>query len=139
MPRLSEGSHTPPRHKSRPWLPPQGSTSCSFRTSRPCSSPPGATPVVWLQDGLERGLHPFPGKSTGVGCHSLLQGIFLTQGRNPGLLHCRQTLYLLSHRGRTERGWPGTITREGKEGIGKREGTGKGSRSLFQVSHPWQC
>ena len=29
-----------------------------------------------------------PGKNTGVGCHSLLQGIFLTQGSNPGLLHC---------------------------------------------------
>ena len=28
-----------------------------------------------------------PGKKTGVGCHSLLQGIFLTQGSNPGLLH----------------------------------------------------
>ena len=31
-----------------------------------------------------------PGKNTGVGCHALLQGIFLTQGSNPGLLHCRQ-------------------------------------------------
>ena len=30
-----------------------------------------------------------PGKNTGVGCHSLLQGIFPTQGLNPGLLHCR--------------------------------------------------
>ena len=35
----------------------------------------------------------FPGKSTGVGCHALLQGIFLTQGLNPGLLHCQQILY----------------------------------------------
>ena len=34
-----------------------------------------------------------PGKNTGVGSHSLLQGIFLTQGSNPGLLHCRQILY----------------------------------------------
>ena len=42
---------------------------------------------------------PFPGKSTGVGCHFLLQGIFLTQGSNPGLLHCRQILYHLSHQG----------------------------------------
>ena len=41
----------------------------------------------------------FPGKSTGVGCHFFLQGIFLTQGSNPGLLHCRQTLYPLSHQG----------------------------------------
>ena len=32
------------------------------------------------------------GKNTGVGCHFLLQGIFPTQGSNPGLPHCRQTL-----------------------------------------------
>ena len=32
----------------------------------------------------------FPGKSTGVGCHFLLQGIFPTQGSNPGLPHCRR-------------------------------------------------
>ena len=32
-----------------------------------------------------------------MGCHFLLQGIFPTQGSNPGLPHCRQTLYLLSH------------------------------------------
>ena len=37
------------------------------------------------------------GKNTGVGCHALLQGIFLTQGWNSGLLHCRQILYHLSH------------------------------------------
>ena len=40
-----------------------------------------------------------PGKNTGVGCHSLFQGIFLTQGSNPGLLHCRQIAYHLSHQG----------------------------------------
>ena len=33
-----------------------------------------------------------PGKNTGVGCYFLLQGIFLTQGLNPGLPHCRLTL-----------------------------------------------
>ena len=33
----------------------------------------------------------------GVGCHFLLQGIFPTQGSNPGLLHCRGILYHLSH------------------------------------------
>ena len=43
-----------------------------------------------------------PGKNTGVGCHSLLQGIFLTQGSHPGLLHCRQILYHLSHQGRVD-------------------------------------
>ena len=41
----------------------------------------------------------FPGKKTGVGCHFLLQGILATQGSNLGLLHCRQTLYHLSHQG----------------------------------------
>ena len=40
-----------------------------------------------------------PGKNTGVGCHFLLQEIFQTQGSNPGLLHCRQILYLLSYQG----------------------------------------
>ena len=40
-----------------------------------------------------------PGKNTGVGCHSLLHVIFLTQGSNPGLLHCRQILYHLSYQG----------------------------------------
>ena len=34
----------------------------------------------------------FSGNNTGVGCHFLLQGIFLTQGSNPGLSHCRQIL-----------------------------------------------
>ena len=50
-------------------------------------------------------LHPwdFLGKSTRVGCHFLLQGIFLTQGSNPGLPLCRQTLYRLSHQGRRPR------------------------------------
>ena len=36
-----------------------------------------------------------PGKNTGVGCHLILQGIFLTQGLNLDLLHCRQILYHL--------------------------------------------
>ena len=35
----------------------------------------------------------FPGNSTRVGCHSFLHRIFPSQGSNPGLLHCRQTLY----------------------------------------------
>ena len=46
-------------------------------------------------------LHPwdFPGKSTRVDCHFLLQGIFPTQESYPGFPHCRQTLYHLSHQG----------------------------------------
>ena len=39
------------------------------------------------------------GQNTGVGSLSLLQGIFPTQGLNPGLPHCRQILYQLSHKG----------------------------------------
>ena len=41
-----------------------------------------------------------PGKNTGVGCHALLQGIFLTQVSNPDLPHYKQILYHLSHQGR---------------------------------------
>ena len=40
-----------------------------------------------------------PGKNTEVGCCALLQGSFPTQGLNPGLPHCRQILYCLSHQG----------------------------------------
>ena len=42
-----------------------------------------------------------PGQNTGVGSLSLLQGIFPTQGSNPGLQHCRQILYQLSYKGST--------------------------------------
>ena len=41
-----------------------------------------------------------PGQNTEVGSLSLLQGIFPTQGSNPGLLHCRQILYQLSQEGK---------------------------------------
>ena len=57
---------------------------------------------VWPHGlGPPRLLHPWdsPGKNTGVACHFLLQGIFLTQESNLGLLHCRQPLYCLSPQG----------------------------------------
>ena len=41
----------------------------------------------------------FPGKNAGVGCHFLLQGIFLTQGLNPWLLDRQANSLLLSHQG----------------------------------------
>ena len=48
-----------------------------------------------------------PGKNTGVGCHFLLQGIYRTQGLNPGLLHWKQNLVVwarfLSWKGRCNR------------------------------------
>ena len=40
-----------------------------------------------------------PGQNTAVGSHSLLQGIFPTQGSNPSLPHCGRILYQLSHQG----------------------------------------
>ena len=62
------------------------------------------TPSVVSDSLWSHGLYPsrlpcpwnFPGKNTGVGCRFLLQGIFLTQWSNPGLLHCRWMLYHLS-------------------------------------------
>ena len=49
------------------------------------SCPTLGDPVDWS---LSRLLRPwnFPGKNTAVGCHAFLQGIFLAQGWNPGLI-----------------------------------------------------
>ena len=47
----------------------------------------------------------FSRQETGGDSHSLLQGIFPTQGSNPGLPHCRQILYHLSHQGSDIRQW----------------------------------
>ena len=56
---------------------------------------------IRLYDPVGYSLYPqnSPRKNTGVGCLFPLQGIFLTQGSNLGLLHCRQILYCLSHQG----------------------------------------
>ena len=59
-----------------------------------------------------------PAQNTGVGSLSLLQGIFPTQGSNPGLLHCR-----------------GFVLAEPQ---GKPKNTGMGSLSLFQWIFPTQ-
>ena len=45
---------------------------------------------------MARQRQEYSDKNTGVGCHFFLQGIFPTQGSNPGLLHCRQSFYCLS-------------------------------------------
>ena len=59
-----------------------------------------------MSDSLRpHGLHSqwdSPGQNTGVCGLSLLQEIFSTQGSNPGLPHCRQILYQLSHKGSPE-------------------------------------
>ena len=68
-------------HKKRGWKPFQhGWKSVSY------SLPPHGLSSPWNS----------PGQYTGVGSISLLQGIFPTQGSNPGLPHCRQILYQLS-------------------------------------------
>ena len=94
---------------SRPW----DRTCVSFIAARFFSTePPGKPSVVSSRQKSEsesssvvsdslwpRGLYsPWnpPGQNTGVGSISLLQGIFLTQGSNPGLPHCRQIPYQLS-------------------------------------------
>ena len=62
-------------------------------------------PQLWKWKSLSRRLHGLyspwnsPGQNTGVGSLSLRQGIFPTQGLNPGLPHCRWILYQLSHKG----------------------------------------
>ena len=63
------------------------------------SCPTLCDPVNWLATRFFFCPWNSPGKNTGVGCHSLLQGIFPTQGLNPHLLRCGQILYHLSHQG----------------------------------------
>ena len=59
-----------------------------------------------------------PGLNAGVGSLSLLQGIFPTQGSNPGLLHCRQILYQLSHKGSPRiLEWVAFPTQESNQGL----------------------
>ena len=67
-----------------------------------------------------------------MGCHSLIQGIFPTQGSNLGLLHCRQVLYHLSQQEsqwaliqgvqRTRPNDRLDMAREGKKVMGKTSG-----------------
>ena len=53
----------------------------------------------WTADSQPHLLHGnSPGKNTGVGCHAFHQGIFSTQGSNPGLPQRRWILYQLSHK-----------------------------------------
>ena len=63
---------------------------CEMLATQSCPTP--CDPMDW----------DLPGSSvvnTGVGCHFLLQEIFHTPGLDPWLLHCRQTLYHVSHQG----------------------------------------
>ena len=55
-------------------------------------------PLDWNRPGSSVPWY-FPGKNARVRCHFFLQRIFLTQGSNLGLLHCRWILYWLSYQG----------------------------------------
>ena len=74
----------------------QAPPSMGFSRQEPWSG----VPLPSLQISL-RLYNPWtsPGQNTGVDSLSFLQGIFPTQGSNPGLLHCRQILYQLSYQG----------------------------------------
>ena len=60
-----------------------------------------AQPFPTLCDPMDYTYSPWnsPGQNTGMGSLSLLQGIFPTQGLNPGLPYWRWILYQLSHKG----------------------------------------
>ena len=65
----------------------------------------------------------FQAKNIGLGCHFLLQGIFLTQQSNLGLLRCRQTHYRLSSEGSPWRcGFPTNTTQHQLQKSGSVEG-----------------
>ena len=79
-------------------------TQLSIRTASQATESESERRSVASTSLRPHGLHgPWnsPGQNTGVSILSLLQGIFPTQGSNPGLPHCRRTLYQLSHKG----GW----------------------------------
>ena len=103
-----------PTRLHRPWDSPGKNTGVGCHFLLQCMKVKSESEVAQLcptlsdpmDCSLSRLLHPwdFPGKSTAVGCHFLLQRIFSTQGSNPGLPHCRQTLYRLSHQGNVSNG-----------------------------------
>ena len=68
-----------------------------------------------------------PGKNTGVGRHALLSGLFQTQESNPGLLHCRQILYHLSHQA-----YRSCLFR-----VAKTKKPGGSLRSFLSCTKPW--
>ena len=89
-----------------------------------------------------------PGKNTGGGSRSLFQGIILTRGLSPGLLHCRQTLYSLSHQGsprgasthpKSPPALPATNIQSGKDGVSVFTATQAHSPSFQPDCQPTGC
>ena len=82
-----------------------------------------AQSFLTLCDPMDCSLCPWnsPGKNTGVGFHSLCQGIILTKDSNPGLMHCRQVLYWLSLQGFQSRWDNSEISKKKSPGDGGEE------------------
>ena len=110
FPPTSSPSHSLGHHRALSWCPcvtQQLPTSCLFYTwyclygnsEVKLLSHVQLFATPWAVATSLLCLWDFPGNSPGVDCYFLLQGIFPTQGLNPGLPHCRQTLYCLSHQG----------------------------------------
>ena len=75
-----------------------------------------------------------PGKNTGVDCHAFLQEIFPTQGSNPGIPHCRQILYHLSHQESLSLLTASTIQETWVWSLGQEDPPGEGNGNTFQYS-----
>ena len=75
-----------------------------------------------------------PGKNTGVDCHAFLQEIFPTQGSNPGIPHCRQILYHLSHQGSLSLLTASTIQETWVWSLGQEDPPGEGNGNTLQYS-----
>ena len=87
-------------HRLSPWNSPGQNTGMgSLSLLRGSSQPRDGTQVSHIAGNSLPAEPPWKPKNTGVGSLSLLQRIFLTQEWNRGLLHCRQILYQLSHKG----------------------------------------
>ena len=70
-----------------------------------------------------------------VGCHYLLQGIFLTQGSNPGLLHCRQILYCLSYQESPQQNIKRIIYHDQVRFVSKMQGFFNTCKSINMIYH----
>ena len=87
----SQGEILPPSDRHSGWMELKGITLSNEERVK-------VTPACpTLCDPIEYSPWNSPGWNTSVGSLSLLQGIFSTQGPNPGLWHCRWILYQLSH------------------------------------------
>ena len=94
FPKNSSSRTASPFPPSRPLLSLLLFSQLCLTLLRPHGLQPTRLPCSW----------DFPGENTGMGCHCLLQGIFLTQRWDPCLLHCRQILYQLNHKGSAKEG-----------------------------------